>query len=184
VFLDEIDKITSRSETSAPMFRARRAAGPAPPRGGHHRFPPKSECENDHILFIARGRFIFPTSDLIPVAGALPHSRRAGFVWGGFREILTATDACSPASTRRCFARRRSKSLSYRRDRRLAEIAWSVNEKTENIGARRLYTGMRSCWRRFRSMRANAAGRVSGATPIRRCELKDLRRARLARYVL
>jgi ATP-dependent HslUV protease ATP-binding subunit HslU len=60
-----------------------------------------------------------------------------------FERILTATDACLTRQYQALLETEGVK-LSYRPDgiRRLAQIAWQVNEKTENIGARRLYTVM------------------------------------------
>jgi ATP-dependent HslUV protease ATP-binding subunit HslU len=102
--------------------------------------------KTDHILFIASGAFhLSKPSDLIPeLQGRLPiRVELSSLSVEDFERILTATDACL---TRQYQALLETEQvhLEFRPDgiRRLAEIAFSVNEKQENIGARRLYTVM------------------------------------------
>ncbi|MBE2261028.1 MAG: AAA family ATPase, partial [Rhodobacteraceae bacterium] len=100
----------------------------------------------DHVLFIASGAFhLAKPSDLIPeLQGRFPiRVELDSLSVADFECILTQTDACL---TRQYEALLHTEgvTLDFAADgvRRLAEIAWSVNEKTENIGARRLYTVM------------------------------------------
>ncbi len=100
----------------------------------------------DHILFVASGAFhLSRPSDLIPeLQGRLPiRVELASLSVEDFERILTATDACLTHQYQALLATE-SVELDYTADgvRRLAEIAHAVNERTENIGARRLYTVM------------------------------------------
>jgi ATP-dependent HslUV protease ATP-binding subunit HslU len=102
--------------------------------------------KTDHILFIGSGAFHFSKpSDLIPeLQGRFPiRVELESLSVGDFQRILTATDACL---TRQYEALLKTEgvTLSFTDDgiRSLAEVAWRVNEKTENIGARRLHTVM------------------------------------------
>jgi ATP-dependent HslUV protease ATP-binding subunit HslU len=100
----------------------------------------------DHILFIASGAFhLSRPSDLIPeLQGRLPiRVELSSLSVEDFERILTATDACLTRQYQALLATE-GVELEYTADgvRRLAEIAHSVNERTENIGARRLYTVM------------------------------------------
>jgi ATP-dependent HslUV protease ATP-binding subunit HslU len=147
VFIDEIDKITSRGE----------AAGPDVSRQGVQRdLLPLVEgtavttkygvIRTDHVLFIASGAFhLAKPSDLIPeLQGRLPiRVELSSLSVEDFERILTATDACLTRQYEALLATE-GVTLEYTADgvRRLAEIAHAVNEKTENIGARRLYTVM------------------------------------------
>jgi ATP-dependent HslUV protease ATP-binding subunit HslU len=100
----------------------------------------------DHILFIASGAFhLAKPSDLIPeLQGRFPiRVELDSLSAADFERILTQTDACLTAQYKALMATE-DVMLSFTDDgiQRLAEIAWSVNERTENIGARRLYTVM------------------------------------------
>src|ERR671938_1501547 len=102
--------------------------------------------KTDHILFIASGAFhLSKPSDLIPeLQGRFPiRVELASLSVSDFEQILTNTDACLVRQYEALLATENVK-LDFRPEaiRRLAEIAWEVNEKTENIGARRLYTVM------------------------------------------
>ena len=102
--------------------------------------------KTDHILFIASGAFhLSKPSDLIPeLQGRLPiRVELASLSVDDFEQILTSTDACLTRQYEALLATE-GVALAFRPDgiRRIAEIAWRVNEKTENIGARRLYTVM------------------------------------------
>jgi ATP-dependent HslUV protease ATP-binding subunit HslU len=98
----------------------------------------------DHILFIASGAFhLARPSDLIPeLQGRFPiRVELESLSVEDFERILTQTDACLTRQYEALLATDGVK-VSFSGDgiRRLAEIAWQVNERTENIGARRLYT--------------------------------------------
>jgi ATP-dependent HslUV protease ATP-binding subunit HslU len=100
----------------------------------------------DHILFIASGAFhLAKPSDLIPeLQGRLPiRVELSSLSVQDFERILTATDACLTRQYQ-ALLDTEGVALEYTPDgvRRLAEIAYSVNERTENIGARRLHTVM------------------------------------------
>jgi ATP-dependent HslUV protease ATP-binding subunit HslU len=100
----------------------------------------------DHILFIASGAFhLAKPSDLIPeLQGRFPiRVELASLSVADFEQILTNTDACLTRQYDALIATEGVK-LDFQPDaiKRLAEIAWQVNEKTENIGARRLHTVM------------------------------------------
>lgn len=147
VFIDEIDKVASRAEGSA---------GEVSRQGVQRDLLPLVEgttittkygmIQTDHILFIASGAFhLSRPSDLIPeLQGRFPIRVELGSLTvNDFEKILTSTDACltrqyeALMATEEVMLKFTDEGVS-----RLAEIAWAVNEKTENIGARRLYTVM------------------------------------------
>jgi ATP-dependent HslUV protease ATP-binding subunit HslU len=102
--------------------------------------------KTDHILFIASGAFhLSKPSDLIPeMQGRFPiRVELDSLTAADFERILTATDACLVRQYEALIGTEDVK-LEFRPDAitRIAEIAYAVNEKTENIGARRLYTVM------------------------------------------
>jgi ATP-dependent HslUV protease ATP-binding subunit HslU len=147
VFLDEIDKITSRGEVvGADVSRQGVQRDLLPLVEGTTVSTKYGMVKTDHILFIASGAFhLAKPSDLIPeLQGRLPiRVELESLSVGDFERILTATDACLTRQYEALLATE-DVELVFTPDgvRRLAEIAWSVNEKTENIGARRLYTAM------------------------------------------
>ena len=100
--------------------------------------------KTDHILFVASGAFhMSKPSDLIPeLQGRFPiRVELASLSVSDFEQILTNTDACLTRQYEALLATEGVK-LQFGSDaiKRLAEIAFSVNSKTENIGARRLHT--------------------------------------------
>jgi ATP-dependent HslUV protease ATP-binding subunit HslU len=102
--------------------------------------------KTDHILFIASGAFhMAKPSDLIPeLQGRLPiRVELDSLSVTDFESILTKTDACLTRQYQALLETEGVK-LAFQSEgiKRLAEIAYAVNEKTENIGARRLYTVM------------------------------------------
>jgi ATP-dependent HslUV protease ATP-binding subunit HslU len=102
--------------------------------------------KTDHILFIASGAFhLSKPSDLIPeLQGRLPiRVELAALSSEDFVRILTEPDA-SLTEQYQALMRTEGVDLEFTQDgiQRVAEIAWQVNEKTENIGARRLHTVM------------------------------------------
>jgi len=148
VFLDEIDKIAARSEGGG--------GGEVSRQGVQRDLLPLVEgttvntkigmIKTDHILFICSGAFhLAKPSDLIPeLQGRLPiRVELDSLSVDDFESILVSTDA-SLVKQYQALLATEGVTLSFAPDgiRRLAEIAFSVNEKTENIGARRLYTVM------------------------------------------
>ena len=147
VFLDEIDKIASRSEMhGADVSRQGVQRDLLPLVEGTTVSTKYGMIKTDHILFIASGAFhLSKPSDLIPeLQGRFPiRVELDSLSVEDFRCILTQTDACLTRQYQVLLATEEVK-ISFTDDgiRRLAEIAFQVNEKTENIGARRLHTVM------------------------------------------
>ncbi|GAA5174592.1 ATP-dependent protease ATPase subunit HslU [Niveibacterium umoris] len=147
VFLDEIDKIASRSEVGgADVSRQGVQRDLLPLVEGTTVTTKYGMIKTDHILFIASGAFhLAKPSDLIPeLQGRFPiRVELDSLSVEDFVCILTQTDACLTRQYEALLATEGVK-LEFGDEgiRRLAEIAFQVNEKTENIGARRLYTVM------------------------------------------
>ena len=147
VFLDEIDKIASRSEVGgADVSRAGVQRDLLPLVEGTTVNTKYGIIRTDHILFIASGAFhLAKPSDLIPeLQGRFPiRVELESLSTKDFERILTGTDACLTRQYAALLATEQL-TIEFSDDgiARLAEIAFSVNEKTENIGARRLYTVM------------------------------------------
>ena len=147
VFLDEIDKIASRQEMQgADVSRQGVQRDLLPLVEGTTVQTKYGMIKTDHILFIASGAFhLAKPSDLIPeLQGRFPiRVELASLSVADFEQILTATDACLTRQYQALLATERV-DLVFEPDgvKRLAEIAFAVNEKQENIGARRLYTVM------------------------------------------
>jgi ATP-dependent HslUV protease ATP-binding subunit HslU len=147
VFLDEIDKIASRSEVGgADVSRAGVQRDLLPLVEGTTVNTKYGMIKTDHILFIASGAFhLAKPSDLIPeLQGRFPiRVELESLSIADFERILTSTDACLTKQYEALLATEDVK-LEFAQEgiTRLAEIAYSVNERTENIGARRLYTVM------------------------------------------
>jgi len=147
VFIDELDKIAKRGETS----------GTDVSREGVQRdlLPLVEGCtvstkhgmlKTDHILFIASGAFhLAKPSDLVPeLQGRLPiRVELNALSTEDFVRILTEPDA-SLTQQYKALLETEGVKLEFADDgiARLAEMAWQVNERTENIGARRLHTVM------------------------------------------
>jgi ATP-dependent HslUV protease ATP-binding subunit HslU len=147
VFLDEIDKIASRSEAhGAEVSRQGVQRDLLPLVEGTTVSTKYGMIKTDHILFIASGAFhLAKPSDLIPeLQGRFPiRVELDSLSVDDFERILTQTDACLTRQYQALLATEEVM-LEFGADgiKRLAEIAFQVNEKTENIGARRLYTVM------------------------------------------
>ena len=147
VFLDEIDKIASRSEAhGAEVSRQGVQRDLLPLVEGTTVSTKYGMIKTDHILFIASGAFhLAKPSDLIPeLQGRFPiRVELDSLSVDDFERILTQTDACLTRQYQALLATEEV-TLEFAADgiKRLAEIAFHVNEKTENIGARRLYTVM------------------------------------------
>jgi ATP-dependent HslUV protease ATP-binding subunit HslU len=165
VFLDEIDKIASRSEAGgADVSRAGVQRDLLPLVEGTTVNTKYGMIRTDHILFIASGAFhLAKPSDLIPeLQGRLPiRVELESLTIADFERILTSTDACLTRQYQALLATE-GVHVEFNEDgiKRLAEIAFSVNEKTENIGARRLYTVMEKLLEEM----SFAAGENSGKT--------------------
>jgi len=145
VFLDEIDKIASRSEMAgADVSRQGVQRDLLPLVEGTTVSTKYGMIKTDHILFIASGAFhLAKPSDLIPeLQGRLPiRVELSSLSVEDFEMILTSTDACLTRQYEALLATE-GVTLAFTPEavRRLAEIAFTVNERTENIGARRLHT--------------------------------------------
>ena len=147
VFLDEIDKIASRSEVGgADVSRAGVQRDLLPLVEGTTVNTKYGMIRTDHILFIASGAFhLAKPSDLIPeLQGRFPiRVELESLSIADFERILTGTDACLTMQYKALLETENVHiEFSPEGVHRLAHIAFSVNEKTENIGARRLYTVM------------------------------------------
>jgi ATP-dependent HslUV protease ATP-binding subunit HslU len=147
VFLDEIDKITARSDAmGADVSRQGVQRDLLPLVEGTTVSTKYGMIRTDHVLFIASGAFhLAKPSDLIPeLQGRFPiRVELESLSVADFECILTQTDACLTLQYQALMATEGVRlEFSEGGIRRLAEIAWAVNERTENIGARRLYTVM------------------------------------------
>ena len=148
VFIDEIDKVASRSEMTggADVSRQGVQRDLLPLVEGTSVNTKYGMVKTDHILFIASGAFhLSKPSDLIPeLQGRFPIRVELGpLSVDDFEAILTQTHA-SLVKQYQALLATEGVTLELRRDgiRRLAQIAYDVNERTENIGARRLATVM------------------------------------------
>jgi ATP-dependent HslUV protease ATP-binding subunit HslU len=147
VFLDEIDKVASRSDTSgADVSRQGVQRDLLPLVEGTTVNTKYGMVKTDHILFIASGAFhLAKPSDLIPeLQGRFPIRVELGpLSVDDFEAILASTQA-SLVDQYRALLGTEGVTLDFRPQaiRRLAQIAFDVNERTENIGARRLATVM------------------------------------------
>ncbi len=147
VFLDELDKVASRSEYSGPdVSREGVQRDLLPLVEGCTVSTKQGAVKTDHILFIASGAFhLAKPSDLIPeLQGRLPiRVELDALTSEDFVRILTEPDA-SLTDQYQALLETEGVTLELMPEgiRRIAEIAWQVNERTENIGARRLHTVM------------------------------------------
>lgn len=145
VFLDEIDKIAKRSETSgADISREGVQRDLLPIVEGCTVSTKYGMVRTDHVLFIASGAFhLSKPSDLIPeLQGRLPIRVELNpLTVNDFVRILTEPNA---SLTEQYMALMETEGLKIRfmppAVQRIAEMAWQVNERQENIGARRLHT--------------------------------------------
>ncbi len=147
VFLDEVDKIAARTDAhGADVSRQGVQRDLLPLVEGTTISTKYGMIKTDHILFIASGAFhLSKPSDLIPeLQGRFPiRVELESLSVEDFAQILTSTDACLTRQYEALLETDGVK-LSFTTEgiQRLAEIAFQVNERTENIGARRLYTVM------------------------------------------
>ena len=147
VFIDEIDKVTNKNEHgSGGVSREGVQRDLLPLIEGSTISTKYGSIKTDHILFIASGAFhLSKPSDLIPeLQGRLPiRVELDALSAGDFQRILTEPDA-SLTDQYRALLGTEDLEISFSSDgiEKIAEIAWQVNEATENIGARRLHTVM------------------------------------------
>jgi len=147
VFLDELDKVARRSETlGADVSREGVQRDLLPLVEGSTVNTKYGMVRSDHILFIASGAFnVSKPSDLIPeLQGRFPiRVELKSLTTEDFVRILTEPDA-SLTSQYQALLATEEVDLEFADSgvRRLAEVAYTVNENTENIGARRLHTVM------------------------------------------
>jgi ATP-dependent HslUV protease ATP-binding subunit HslU len=190
VFIDEIDKIASRGEMQgADVSRQGVQRDLLPLVEGTAVTTKYGIIRTDHILFIASGAFhLSRPSDLIPeLQGRLPiRVELSSLGVEEFERILTSTDACLTTQYQALLSTENVE-LTFTPDgvRRMAEIAFAVNERTENIGARRLYTVMEKLLEEvsFDSGRKTTSVTIDAAYVDSR--LADLAQSEdLARYVL
>ncbi|PKL96296.1 MAG: HslU--HslV peptidase ATPase subunit [Gammaproteobacteria bacterium HGW-Gammaproteobacteria-8] len=146
VFLDEIDKVCRRAEhaSGAEISREGVQRDLLPLVEGSTVNTRYGPVNTDHILFIASGAFhLAKPSDLVPeLQGRLPiRVELRALTAADFERILTEPDASLTEQYRALLATE-GVELVFSDDaiRRIAEISFSVNETTENIGARRLHT--------------------------------------------
>jgi len=147
VFIDEIDKVTRRQETmGADVSREGVQRDLLPLVEGSTVTTKYGPMKTDHVLFIASGAFsLSKPSDLIPeLQGRLPiRVELDSLKVGDFVRILTEPDASLTAQYAALMTTE-GVTVKFTAEgvQRIAEIAFQVNERTENIGARRLHTVM------------------------------------------
>lgn len=148
VFLDEIDKVTRRegAGSGADVSREGVQRDLLPLVEGSTVSTKYGMIRTDHILFIASGAFhLAKPSDLVPeLQGRLPiRVELEALTAEDFQKILTETDA-SLTEQYKALIQTEGVDLQFTDDgiARIAEVAFQVNERTENIGARRLHTVM------------------------------------------
>ncbi len=147
VFIDELDKVAKRSEgAGADVSREGVQRDLLPLIEGSTVSTKHGMVKTDHILFIASGAFhMARPSDLIPeLQGRLPiRVELSALTPDDFERILTEPNASLTEQYQALLATE-SLDVTFTQDgvRRIAETAWQVNERTENIGARRLHTVM------------------------------------------
>ncbi len=191
VFLDEIDKIATRSDAQgSDVSRQGVQRDLLPLVEGTTVTTKYGMIKTDHILFIASGAFhLARPSDLIPeMQGRFPiRVELDSLSVDDFACILTSTDACLTRQYQALLGTEQV-ALEFASDgiRRLAEIAFAVNEKTENIGARRLYTVMEKLLEEISfDTASHGAATVTIDAAYVDARLKDLAQSEdLARYVL
>ena len=165
VFIDEIDKVTSRSEGSgADVSRQGVQRDLLPLVEGTTVSTKYGMVKTDHILFIASGAFhLSKPSDLIPeLQGRFPiRVELQSLSVGDFVAILTQTHASLVKQYQALLATENvTVEFSEEGINRLAHIAFDVNERTENIGARRLSTVMERLLDEVSFDAANLAGQT------------------------
>lgn len=147
VFIDEIDKICKRGESSGPdVSREGVQRDLLPLVEGSTVSTKHGMVHTDHILFVASGAFqVAKPSDLIPeLQGRLPiRVELEALTSHDFKRILTEPNASLTEQYKALLATEEV-TIDFTEDgiAKIADAAWRVNERTENIGARRLHTVM------------------------------------------
>jgi ATP-dependent HslUV protease ATP-binding subunit HslU len=191
VFIDEIDKIARRQETAgADVSREGVQRDLLPLVEGCTVNTKYGSVKTDHVLFIASGAFhMSKPSDLIPeLQGRLPiRVELEPLVVGDFVRILTEPDA-SLCRQYTALMATEGLTLDFADSgvQRLAEVAFEVNERTENIGARRLHTVME---RLLETVSFDAADRNGTRVVVDRAYVEDnlgelVKDQDLSRYIL
>jgi ATP-dependent HslUV protease ATP-binding subunit HslU len=191
VFIDEIDKIARRQETAgADVSREGVQRDLLPLVEGCTVNTKYGSVKTDHVLFIASGAFhMSKPSDLIPeLQGRLPiRVELDALTVGDFVRILTEPDA---SLCRQYAALMATEGLHLEFTdsgvQRLAEVAFEVNERTENIGARRLHTVME---RLLETVSFDAADRSGTSVQVDRAYVQSnlgelVKDEDLSRYIL
>ena len=167
VFIDEIDKVAKRGNTSgADVSREGVQRDLLPLIEGCTVNTKLGMVKTDHILFIASGAFhLAKPSDLVPeLQGRLPiRVELKALTPQDFERILTEPHA-SLTEQYRELLKTEGLHVDFAADgiTRIAEIAWQVNEKTENIGARRLHTLLERLLEEVSFSAADLAGQQNG----------------------
>jgi ATP-dependent HslUV protease ATP-binding subunit HslU len=192
VFIDEIDKVTQRSDQGGSPGVSREGVQRdlLPLVEGSTVTTKHGMVKSDHILFIASGAFhLAKPSDLIPeLQGRLPiRVELQALGVEEFVRILTEPDAslteqyCALMNTE-------GVELGFTTDgiERIARVAWEINERTENIGARRLHTVMERLLERISFEAADHSGeRITIDADYVNSQLEDLAQDEdLSRYIL
>ena len=146
VFIDEIDKIADADRHGADISRHGVQRDLLPLVEGTAVSTKYGTVHTDHILFIASGAFhLSRPSDLIPeLQGRFPlRVELSPLTVDDFKQILTSTRTCLTHQYQALFKTEKV-TLTFTEDGvdEIARLAWQVNENSENIGARRLYTIM------------------------------------------
>ncbi|MBX3676241.1 MAG: ATP-dependent protease ATPase subunit HslU [Rhodocyclaceae bacterium] len=190
VFLDEIDKIATRSDMhGADVSRQGVQRDLLPLVEGTTITTKYGMVKTDHILFIGSGAFhLSKPSDLIPeLQGRFPiRVELDSLNVEDFERILTSTDACLTEQYEALLGTE-GVALDFQPEgvRRLAELAFAVNETTENIGARRLYTVMEKLLEEVAFDAGSHGKSLTIDAAYVDSRLKDLAQSEdLARYVL
>ncbi len=194
VFLDELDKVTRRGEQiGVDVSREGVQRDLLPLIEGCTVSTKYGMVRTDHILFIAAGAFhLSKPSDLIPeLQGRLPiRVELAALTAEDFKRILTEPNA-SLTEQYQALIKTEGLDIEFSRDAiaRIAEIAWQVNESTENIGARRLHTVLERLLEQVSFEAADLAAGSEGVFTIDAAyvdkQLKDLAQNEdLSRYIL
>jgi len=194
VFLDEMDKIAKRADHGgADVSREGVQRDLLPLIEGSNVSTKYGMIKTDHILFIASGAFhLSKPSDLIPeLQGRLPiRVELSALTIDDFERILTEPDA-SLVEQYEALMQTEGLTLTFTKEavHRLAEIAWQVNEQTENIGARRLHTVMERLLEELSFDATDVASRENGNFTIDEIyvneHLEDLAgNADLSRFIL
>lgn len=191
VFIDEIDKICKRGESSGPdVSREGVQRDLLPLIEGSTVSTKHGMVKTDHILFIASGAFqVAKPSDLIPeLQGRLPiRVELEALSSDDFKRILTEPKA---SLTEQYIALMKTENVDVEFTeegiQKIADAAWRVNETTENIGARRLHTVMERLMDEisFDATEKSGAQWVIDGQYVQRCLGKLVEDEDLSRFIL